>query len=263
MLEGKHLAAGYPGCPVFSDLNLSIPDGKLTVIAGPNGCGKSTLLKAMAGILPSQGEVLLGNEEISALSPQLRARKIAYLPQSRQVPEITAERLVLHGRFPYLRYPRRYRPQDLAMAREAMAQLGILDLAQRSLATLSGGQRQKVYIAMVLAQDTPVVLLDEPTTYLDIQHQMQLLRLARVLTQKGKTVVLVLHDLAMALEYADHLIVLSQGTLAAQGTGEAVFSSRCLSAIFGVEIKRLETDNGWKYYYDMGSPGDETMGNNI
>ncbi len=253
MLEVNHLTVGYPGCPVFSDLNLSIPEGKLTVIAGPNGCGKSTLLKAIAGILPSQGEILLGNQEISTLSSQFRARKIAYLPQSRQVPEITAERLVLHGRFPYLRYPRRYRSQDIALAREAMAQLGILDLAQRNLATLSGGQRQKVYIAMALAQDTPAVLLDEPTTYLDIQHQMQLLRLARILTQKGKTVVLVLHDLAMALEYADHLIVLAQGVVAARGTGEDVFASQCLSALFGVEIRRMETESGWKYYYDMGN----------
>lgn len=249
MLEIRNLTAGYPGHPVLKAVNLSIPEGKVTVIAGPNGCGKSTLLKAMAGILPGEKEMVLQGQRLHSLSQRELARKIAYLPQNRPIPEITAARLVLHGRFPYLSYPRRYRPEDQRIAREAMEKLGIADLAGRTLPTLSGGQRQKVYIAMVLAQDTPVVLLDEPTTFLDIRHQMQLMELARFLASSGKTVVLVLHDLAMALEYADHLVVLSDGKAAAQGDAEAVFSSGVLSRVFGVEVNRVQTADGWKYYY--------------
>lgn len=251
MLEIRNLTAGYPGHPVLNYVNLSLPEGKVTVIAGPNGCGKSTLLKAAAGILSCEKQVLLGTEDLSGLSSRELAQKIAYLPQNRPVPEITAERLVLHGRFPYLSYPRRYRPEDRRIAREAMEKLGISQLSDRSLPTLSGGQRQKVYIAMALAQDTPVVLLDEPTTFLDIAHQLQLMELARFLAGEGKTVVLVLHDLTMAMEYADHLVILSDGAIAAQGDAEKVFSSGCLSRVFGVTVDRVMTDSGWKYYYGM------------
>ena len=210
MVEIQHLSAGYPGHPVLTDISLTFPAGKVTVLAGPNGCGKSTLLRAIAGILPSNGEILLDGESVRALTSRQRARKIAFLPQNRTVPEITARRLVLHGRFPYLHYPRQYRQEDLAAADAALEALGISDLADRSLSSLSGGQRQKVYIAMALAQDTPVVLLDEPTAFLDIAHQLQLMELAKALAAKGKTVVLVLHDLTLALEHADSLVVMSR-----------------------------------------------------
>lgn len=249
MLEIKNLTAGYPGNPVLNYVNLNIPEGKVTVIAGPNGCGKSTLLKAIGGILPCEKEVFLSGQPLHSLPPKELAKRIAYLPQNRTIPEITAQRLVLHGRFPYLSYPRRYRPEDIRIAREAMERLGIEDLADRNLATLSGGQRQKVYLAMALAQDTDVILLDEPTTFLDIRHQMQLMELSRHLAEQGKTVVLVLHDLAMAMEYADHLVVLSGGSVAAEGEGAQVFSCGKLKQVFGVEIRRVMTDDGWKYYY--------------
>lgn len=249
MLEIKNLTAGYSGDPVLRYVNLEIPEGKLTVVAGPNGCGKSTLLKAIAGILPGEREVVLSGQPLHTLPQRELAKKIAYLPQNRTIPEITAQRLVLHGRFPYLSYPRRYRPEDIRIAKESMKTLGIESLADRNLATLSGGQRQKVYLAMALAQDTPVVLLDEPTTFLDIRYQLQLMELTRFLAEQGKTMVLVLHDLAMALEYADHLVILSGGRIAAQGDAEAVFSSGILKEIFGVEVSRIMTDGGWKYYY--------------
>ena len=249
MLEIRDLTAGYPGNPVLSDIRLTIPEGKVTVIVGPNGCGKSTLLKALTGILTPAGSVRLDGQELLGLPPRELARKIAYLPQNRPVPEITAERLVLHGRFPYLSYPRRYRKEDYAIARKAMERMGVGALGDRSLGSLSGGQRQKVYIAMALAQDTPVVLLDEPNTFLDISHQLQLMHQARTLAREGKTVVLVLHDLAMALENADALVVLSRGKVACQGDAETVFTSRCLDQVFGVEVKRTQTPEGWKYYY--------------
>ena len=249
MLEIQNLSSGYPNHPVLQNISLTFPKGSVTVIAGPNGCGKSTLLKALAGILPSSGSLTLSGEDLGQLTPREMARRIAYLPQNRTVPEITARRLVLHGRFPYLSYPRRYRREDEDIADAAMKRLGIEDLAQRSLASLSGGQRQKVYIAMALAQDTPVVLLDEPNTYLDIAHQIRMMELARLLAEEGKAVVLVLHDLTMALEWADRLVVMGEGTVLTQGTPEEVFQSGCLSQAFGVTVNRVRTEQGWKYYY--------------
>lgn len=249
MLEIRNLRAGYPGNPVLESIHLTIPKGQVTVVAGPNGCGKSTLLKAIAGILPVSGDIALDKAPLSGLSSQKLAQKIAYLPQNRQVPEITAQRLVLHGRFPYLHYPRRYREEDIRVAQKAMAQMGITHLADRPLPTLSGGQRQKVYIAMALAQDTPVILLDEPTAWLDIAHQLHLMDQAKALAQAGKTVVLVLHDLPLALECADNLVVMSEGRVICQGDRETVFASGCLTDVFGVAFKRVWTEDGWKYYY--------------
>jgi iron complex transport system ATP-binding protein len=208
------------------------------------------LLKALAGILPSEGSILLVGENLRALEKRELAKKVAFLPQNRAVPEITAKNLVLHGRFPYLSYPRRYRPEDHKTAEEAMEKMGISQLAHRNLSTLSGGQRQKVYIAMALAQDTPVVLLDEPNTFLDIAHQLQLMEQAKALAAQGKTMVLVLHDLAMALESADSLVVLSQGQCLFQGSAEETFRSGCLDRAFRVAVKRFQTEEGWKYYFD-------------
>jgi len=249
MLEIHNLCAGYPGRPVLDHISLTIPSGAVTVIAGPNGCGKSTLLKALAGILPASGSVMLDGRELLSLDRRELARKVAFLPQNRQVPEITVKNLVLHGRFPYLSYPRRYRQEDIWMAEAAMEKMGIGDLAQRSLTTLSGGQRQKVYIAMALAQDTPVMLLDEPNAFLDIAHQLQLTEQVKALAGEEKTVVLVLHDLSMALECADSVAVLSGGSCLFQGSPGDAFLSGCLNRAFGVEVRRFAAPEGWQYYY--------------
>lgn len=249
MLEIKQLTAGYPGNTVLKDISLTFPRGTVTVVAGPNGCGKSTLLKAMVGILPASGKILLDGEDLTALSSRNRAQRIAFLPQSRQVPEITVGRLVLHGRFPYLTYPRQYRKEDYAAAEAAMEALQISELSERSLTSLSGGQRQKAYIAMALAQDTDVVLLDEPTTFLDIAHQLQLMTLAKNLASRGKSVILVLHDLTLALEHADALVVLQNGSVVIQGNAEEVFQSGYLKKVFGVDVGRTHVDGKWKYFY--------------
>ena len=254
MLEIRNLSAGYPGEPVLEGISLSIPSGEVTVIAGPNGCGKSTLLKALTGILNASGSVTLDGQELLTLDHRQRARMVAYLPQNRQVPEITVKNLVLHGRFPYLSYPRRYRQEDLRMAQAAMKKMGLEELADRSLTTLSGGQRQKAYIAMALAQDTPVIALDEPNVFLDIAHQLQLMEQAKALAGEGKTVVLVLHDLSLALEYADSLAVLSEGRCLFQGSAEETFLSGCLDRAFGVEVRRFSTPEGWKYTYGKQIP---------
>lgn len=249
MLEIRTLSSGYSGKPVLNDISLSFAAGTVTVLAGANGCGKSTLLKALAGILPASGEILLDGESVHSLPSRHRAQRIAFLPQNRQIPEITVGRLVLHGRFPYLSYPRQYRKADYAAAQDAMETLNISCFAQRPLSSLSGGQRQKAYIAMALAQDTDVVLLDEPTTFLDIAHQLQLMELAKTLASRGKIVVLVLHDLTLALEHADRLVLMNDGTIAAQGQAEDIFAAGCLKDIFGVDLGRTDVNGKWKYFY--------------
>ena len=249
MVEIRNLSAGYPGKAVLENLCLEIPEGQLTVIAGPNGCGKSTLLKALAGILPSGGEICLAGESLAGLPPQQRSRRIAYLPQTRTVPEITAGRFVLHGRFPYLSYPRRYRAEDYRVAHSAMEQMKIAHLADRQLPTLSGGERQKVYIAMVLAQETQVVLMDEPTSYLDISHKFEVIRMAGELKGAGKTVIMVLHDLELALRYADRLVLMEAGKVREYAPPAEIVRSGTLEAVFGVHVGQTETDEGPQYYF--------------
>lgn len=250
MLEIRDLTTGYPGKPVLEHFSASIPEGSVTAILGPNGCGKSTLLKAISGLLPiKKGQILWDSQDLGKLSSSERARTVACLPQNRRIPDITVQQLVLHGRFPYVSYPRRYRSLDLEITQQAMETLHIAHLAEKPLASLSGGQQQRVYIAMALAQDTPLVLLDEPTTYLDVHHQLQILSLARLLRHRGKTVVMVLHDLNQALQNADRILLLDQGRLMAQGTPEEVFASGMLDPVFGVSVCRVSFESGWQYYW--------------
>lgn len=249
MLEVQGLCAGYPNKPVLHQVDMTIPEGKLTVVLGPNGCGKSTLLKVLCGIIPiTGGKVLLDGENVQGFSSVRLAQNIAYLAQNRQIPDISVRRLVLHGRFPYLQYPRRYGKEDYAVAKQAMETMGLSDLADTPLQNLSGGQRQKAYIAMALAQNTPVILLDEPTTYLDISHQLQMLRQAKALARQGKTVVMVLHDLSHAFQVADQLILLHEGRMVAAGTPEEIFRSAMADTVFGAKLGRMQTEGGWRYY---------------
>ena len=249
MLEVKSLSAGYSDTHVLEHVDFRIPSGKVTVILGPNGCGKSTLLKALCGIIPADsGQVVLDGENILTLPQRQLAQRVAYLAQSRQIPDITVERLVLHGRFPYLGDPRRYRKEVYAIADAAMNTMGVAELADELVQNLSGGQRQKVYIAMALAQDTPVILLDEPTTYLDISHQLQLMQQARMLAAQGKTVAMIIHDLPHAFQTADHMILMQEGKIVADGTPEQIYASGMISSVFGVRLCRTGTEGGWRYY---------------
>ncbi len=258
MIKIRGLCSGYPAYPVLKSVDLDVAEGNVTVIVGPNGCGKSTLLKTLVGIVSKTGGELWIRDEhrntsddfvsLDSLTTQQRAQKIAYLAQSKQVPEITALRMVLHGRFPYLGYPRRYRPEDLEIARRCLNRMGVGDLADRPMNTLSGGTRQKVYIAMALAQDTPVILMDEPTTFLDVSYQLEMMAHAKELSNSGRSVVMVLHDLPMALEYADHLVVMDEGKIVFAGKPEDVYSDGCLDRVFGVTVNRVETKDGWKFY---------------
>ena len=253
MLEIKGLHAGYSGKAVLKGIDLAVPAGTVTAVIGPNGCGKSTLLKAVCGLLPaSAGEVTMDGTSLLSVAGTERAKQIAYLPQERQIPDITALRMVLHGRFPYLSYPRRYRAEDLRIAREAMARMDLQDQEQMPVSELSGGMRQKVYIAMVLAQDTPAVLMDEPTTFLDVAHQLQMAEQARELAAAGKAVVVVLHDLPLAMQLADRLTVLEAGCTVTTGTPEEVFCAGCLDRVFDVQVRRFRTSGGWRYYCEPG-----------
>ncbi len=254
MLEAKNLSAGYPGRAVLAGVSLAAQPGRVLALLGPNGCGKSTLLRTMAGLLPPLGgEVLLDGRR--DYSPRQAAQRVAYLPQSRTAPNITVRRLVLHGRFPYLSYPRRYGREDYEAVDRALAAADALDLADRPLPELSGGQRQKAYLAMALAQETEAILMDEPTTFLDIRHQLEVLALVRRLAEEGRGVVLALHDLCLALTAADDVAVLGEGRLLALGGPEAVYQSKVLERVMGVRLDRSEGPGGRRYFCQLPEEG--------
>lgn len=249
MIELRHLTVGYHGEPVLRDVELSFPTGSVTVLLGPNGCGKSTLLKTALGLLPPiSGEILYDGVPLGQLSPSESARQAAYMAQSRNIPSITARRMVLHGRFPYLSFPRKYRPCDYEAADRALAAADALSLADRPMEQLSGGQRQKVYLAMALAQETGSIFMDEPTTWLDVRHQLEVMATARRLADDGKAVVLVSHDLCQSLRIADRVALLADGSLQMTDTPEQVFESGALDRAFGVRVRRVKIDDNWQYF---------------
>ncbi len=249
MIELRHIRAGYPGRPVLEDVSLTFAPGRVLALLGPNGCGKSTLLRTANGLLPAAGgQILLDGAPLPSLSPKQIARKVAYLPQSRAVPDITARRFVLHGRFPHLSYPRRCRPEDYAAVDSALRWVGAEELADRPLPELSGGQRQKIYLAMALAQETETILMDEPTTFLDAKHQLEVMALAGKLADRGKASVLVLHDLCLALQGADEVAVLEGGKVVGTGSPEEIYQSGILEQVMGVTLRRTGTERGWRYF---------------
>lgn len=256
MLEARNLSVGYPGRTVLEDVSLAVRPGRVLVLLGPNGCGKSTLLRTLPGLLPPLGGgILLDGKPLGDYSLRQAAQKIAYLPQSRAVPSITARRMVLHGRFPYLSYPRRYRREDYEAVDRALAKAGALDLADRPLPELSGGQRQKIYLALALAQETETILMDEPTTYLDIRNQLETLALLRRLAGEGRGVAAVLHDLCLALTAADDVAVLGEGRLLALGGPEEIYQSKVLERVMGIRLGRSAGPGGWRYFCELRSEG--------
>lgn len=245
MISISDLHVFYESTEILHGINAAIPDGKITVIMGPNGSGKSTTLRSLLQMIPERtGSIMIDGEDLGAMSPQEIARRIAYLPQSRNVPDITVERLVLHGRFPYLSYPRRYRKEDWDKVSESLEWVGLSELRSRKMENLSGGQQQKAYLAMALAQDTEVILMDEPTTFLDIRNQFDMLDRARALADGGKTVIMILHDFESILHYADHVILMQDGHIVKEDDAETVLRSEEVMRAFGVHPYFVETDDG-------------------
>jgi iron complex transport system ATP-binding protein len=235
-LRAEGLDLGHDGRLVCAGLTLDLPPAALTAVIGPNGCGKSTLLRGLARLLPARaGRVLLDGRDIHALPTREVARRLGLLPQTLVPPEgITVEALVARGRYPHRGAFRPWTAADAAAVAGAMAATAVDKLAARPVETLSGGQRQRAWLAMVLAQETPLLLLDEPTTFLDIAHQVELLALLRRLAAAGRGVLAVLHDLNQACRYADHLLVMQGGRLLAAGPPSAVVTPGLIEAVFGL-----------------------------
>jgi iron complex transport system ATP-binding protein len=249
LIELNELCVGYEKRKVLQSLNAVFPNGRLTAIVGPNGSGKTTLLKASAAILPVQsGEILIDGASLLHMKSKDRAKKIAYLSQGRSVPDMSAEQTVLQGRFPHLPYPYIYTERDKAIASEAMARMGVCEFASMPMSALSGGMRQNVYLAMALAQETDYIFLDEPTTYLDIENRFRIMDALRSLANGGKGIVAVLHDLDLALRYADEITVMQGGRIVARDTPDAIFRSKILDCVFHISLQQIQTEDGGAHY---------------
>ena len=243
VLSAEALTLGYDGHTISENLDVVIPPGSFTAIIGPNACGKSTLLRALSRLLkPQAGQVFLQGREIGRYSTRDVARRLALLPQSSAAPDgITVADLVARGRFPHQSLLRQWSDADQAAVDAAMAATGVADLAGRTVDELSGGQRQRVWLALVLAQDTPVLLLDEPTTFLDIAHQLEVLRLCRRLHESGNyTLVTVLHELSLAFRFADHVIAMKDGRIVAQGPPVQIATPELMKEIYGIDAVVIE-----------------------
>ncbi|RMB58168.1 ABC transporter ATP-binding protein [Tessaracoccus antarcticus] len=239
-LAAENVSLGYDRTPVVVDLSLRVPEGRITALIGPNGCGKSTLLRGLTRLLrPSSGTVLLEGTDIHRLGARELARKLGLLPQAPLAPGgITVTELVALGRAPHQSWLSRPSKADRQAVERALALTGTTELADRVVDELSGGQRQRAWIAMVLAQETGVLLLDEPTTFLDMAHAVEVLdTISDLNLQQGCTVVMVLHDLNLAARYADHLMAMADGRLIAQGTPAEVLTEDLLSSAFSLAAK--------------------------
>lgn len=239
-LVGENLTLAYDSFEVTRGLDITIPTGEITCIVGPNACGKSTLLKALARLLkPRTGVVLLDGESIHKQPTRQVAMRLGMLPQAPIAPEgILVADLVTRGRYPHQRWLRQQTVEDDRAISNALTVTGTADLAERSVDELSGGQRQRVWIAMALAQDTQVMLLDEPTTYLDLAHQIEILDLLIDLNRnEGRTIVLVLHDINQAARYSHNLIAMKEGAVVAEGPPEALITETLVRDVFGLESR--------------------------
>jgi iron complex transport system ATP-binding protein len=245
-LAARGVTVGYGARTVIDDLDVGIPPGVITTIIGPNGCGKSTLLRTLSRLLrPAKGTVVLDGDDIVKLRTRDVAKKLGLLPQAPVAPEgLTVADLVARGRHPHQSWLRQWSSDDAAVVERALAMTGVSDLADRPVDALSGGQRQRVWISMTLAQGTDLLLLDEPTTYLDLAHAIDVLDLVDDLHESGCTVVMVLHDLNLATRYSDNLIVMRAGSILAQGHPRDVITAELLHEAFGLRAQVIDDPVG-------------------
>ncbi len=239
-LRASNLDLAYGDRSIVEGLSVAIPDGKITVVIGPNACGKSTLLRALGRLLkPKGGSVLLDGEEIAKLKTREVAKRLGLLPQTPVAPEgILVSDLVARGRTPHQSAFRQWSAADEVAVLDALEATETLELADRRIDELSGGQRQRVWIAMALAQQTQLLMLDEPTTFLDLKHQIEILTLVRRLNRnEGRTVVMVLHDLNLSCRYADHIVAMRDGRIIAEGVPAAVITPETMRAVFNLECR--------------------------
>lgn len=227
---------------IIEDLSVSFPAGKVTAIVGPNGCGKSTLLNGLSRVHhPSTGRIVLDGQDIHSLPPRQVAKKLALLPQETSAPDgITVKELIRFGRHPHQSFLKQWGMDDRTAIQYALQAANLEDLGERLLDTLSGGQRQRAWIAMSIAQETPLLLLDEPTSALDLGHQIEVFDLIRELAAQGKTIIMVVHDLAMAARYSDHLIAMKAGKIVAQGSPKEVIKPSILDSLYGIQCDLME-----------------------
>ncbi len=238
----EYITIKYDDQVVSQDLSVKIPHGSFTAIIGPNACGKSTLLRALSKLIkPAKGQVILDGKKITAYKSMEVARKIGLLPQSSTAPDgITVANLIAHGRYPYQTFMKQWSETDEKVVLSAMKLTNTTELSHRLVDELSGGQRQRVWVAMVLAQQTPLLLLDEPTTFLDIAHQIELLELFKDLNQQGNTLIAVLHDLNHAARYANHLIAMKDGQIVAQGDPREIVTEQLVEEVFDLKCMIIE-----------------------
>lgn len=246
MLEIKNLTVTRGKNKIINNLSFFASKGSFTAVLGKNGMGKSTLLSAIASLLPYEGEIYAENSLISRLSPRQRAKKLAFLPQLSPTPSITVRELAAYGRTPHLSFPYRLTREDEEKTDQALALAGVMHFANRSLDSLSGGERQRAFLAMTLAQDTPLLLLDEPTSYMDVCAEGAFFSLLRELTiREGKTVLSAMHDLSAAVRYAERILIVENGSAAFFGTVEECLAAHAIERHFGV---RRHTDGNMHFF---------------
>lgn len=256
-ISTKNLNISYGNLDIVKDLNLDIPKGKITTIIGSNGCGKSTILKTIARIIQAKsGDIFVNNINIKEQSPKDLAKVMAVLPQSPQAPSgLTVEELIAYGRFPHQKGFGKMKKEDEDIVTWALQSTGIEEFRERPMEALSGGQRQRAWIAMALAQQTEILILDEPTTYLDLAHQLEILKLLEELNRKqGTTIVMVIHELNNAARFADHMIGVKKGKVVCEGTAHEVMTKENLKELFNIDAEIVEDPRNNKpvcLTYDM------------
>ena len=236
VLEGRNVSIRFGKKPIHTDVTFSIKEGELVAITGPNGAGKTTLLRTIAGLIPSSGEVILGERPLKDWTSRERARRLAFVRQNQEISfGFTVMELVLLGRSPHRGWLEAFTREDHQIATDALESVALSGYEERKLSELSGGEYQRVRLAQALAQDPEILLLDEPTTHLDIHHQLDLLHRVRALADDGRTIISAIHDLPLAARFADRILVLNEGRLVADGTPENVLTPDLIRTVFRVE----------------------------